>query len=150
MPPAERREPDLARHCRTPAPTPRTASRPAISRNEPFTIDDYIAADDKTCPAPGVSAPQRRPRRTPRAPLPGGCTRDLVHRFYQEQYQINGGQQNRYVTGSDAVGLTMGHYDTKQLPIYQYLHSHGRTALRRSPTTSSRARSAARSSTTSA
>ena len=54
--------------------------------------------------------------------LPGGCTRDLVHRFYQEQYQIDGGKQNRYVTGSDAVGLTMGGYDTKSLPIYQYLH----------------------------
>ena len=56
---------------------------------------------------------------------PGGCTRDLVHRFYQEQYQIDGGKQDRYVTGSDAVGLTMGIYDTKQLPIYQYLHCKG-------------------------
>ena len=27
------------------------------------------------------------------------------------------------MTGSDAVGLTMGHYDTKRLPIYEYLHS---------------------------
>ena len=54
--------------------------------------------------------------------LPGGCTRDLVHRFYQEQYQLNGGRQNRYVTGSDAVGLTMGYYDTRRLPIYKYLH----------------------------
>ena len=57
--------------------------------------------------------------------LPGGCTRDLVHRFYQEQYQLNGGRQNRYVTGSDAVGLTMGHYDTRSLPIYDYLHGKG-------------------------
>jgi phospholipase C len=45
-----------------------------------------------------------------------------VHRFYQEKYQINGGKQNRYVTGSDAVGLAMGTYDTKLLPIYTYLH----------------------------
>ena len=57
--------------------------------------------------------------------LPGGCTRDLVHRFYQEKYQINGGKQNRYVTGSDAVGLTMGTYDTKQLPIYTVPPRHG-------------------------
>ena len=55
--------------------------------------------------------------------LPGGCTRDLVHRFYNEQYQINGGRQNRYVAGSDAAGLTMGRYDTQALPIYRYLHS---------------------------
>ena len=55
--------------------------------------------------------------------LPGGCTRDLVHRFYNEQYQIHGGQQDRYAAGSDAVGLTMGTYDTTELPIYKYLHS---------------------------
>jgi acid phosphatase len=57
--------------------------------------------------------------------LPGGCTRDLVHRYYQEQYQLDGGRQDRYVTGSDAVGLTMGHYDTTALPIYEYLHAPG-------------------------
>ena len=57
--------------------------------------------------------------------LPGGCTRDLVHRFYNEQYQIHGGRQDRYVAGSDAVGLTMGTYDTTELPIYKYLHSAG-------------------------
>jgi phospholipase C len=57
--------------------------------------------------------------------LPGGCTRDLVHRFYQEQYQLNDGRQNRYVTGSDAVGLTMGVYHTRALPIYRYLHRPG-------------------------
>jgi phospholipase C len=57
--------------------------------------------------------------------LPGGCTRDLVHRFYQEQYQLNDGRQNRYVTGSDAVGLAMGVYDTRALPIYEYLHRRG-------------------------
>ena len=48
-----------------------------------------------------------------------------MHRFYQEKYQINGGRQNRYVTGSDAVGLTMGTYDTTKLPIYDYLHADG-------------------------
>jgi acid phosphatase len=90
--------------------------------NDPFTIDDYIKPDDKTCPAPGVFAPNGVLKDSPGA-LPGGCTRDLVHRFYQEQYQINGGLQNRYVTGSDAVGLTMGQYDTKALPIYKFLHS---------------------------
>jgi phospholipase C len=57
--------------------------------------------------------------------LPGGCTRDLVHRFYQEQYQINGGDMNRYITGSDSAAMTFGYYDTKQLPIYKFLHSNG-------------------------
>jgi phospholipase C len=81
--------------------------------NVPFDIGAYIAPDAATCPGgdPGGD--------------PGGCTRDLVHRFYQEQYQLNGGRQNRYTTGSDAVGLTQGYYDTTQLPIYQYLHAPG-------------------------
>jgi acid phosphatase len=90
--------------------------------SKPFTIDHYIAPTDKTCPPPTVFAPNGVLKNSPGA-LPGGCTRDLVHRFYQEQYQINGGMQNRYVTGSDAIGLTMGTYATKRLPIYRYLHS---------------------------
>jgi acid phosphatase len=92
--------------------------------NAPFTIDDYIAPEDATCPAPGVNASNGVLKDSPGA-LPGGCTRDLVHRFYQEQYQLDGGRQNRYVTGSDAVGLTMGTYDTRKLPIYEYLHGRG-------------------------
>jgi acid phosphatase len=90
--------------------------------NRPFTIDRFIAPTDTTCPPPGVFAPNGVLKGTGE---PGGCTRDLVHRFYQEQYQLNGGAQNRYVTGSDAVGLTMGTYDTTKLPIYAYLHQPG-------------------------
>jgi len=87
--------------------------------NTPFRIDDYIKPSDTTCPAPGVFAPNGVVKGSG---LPGGCTRDIVHRFYQEQYQLNSGNQNRYVTGSDAVGLAMGALDTKALPIYAYLH----------------------------
>ena len=88
--------------------------------NRPFQIDDYIPPEATTCPPPTVFAANGVLNGSG---LPGGCTRDLVHRFYNEQYQINGGRQNRYVTGSDAAGLTMGYYDTRALPIYQYLHS---------------------------
>src|SRR6184192_3440794 len=88
--------------------------------NAPFSIEAYIPKDARTCPQPGVFAPHGL---TPSpANLPGGCTEDIVHRFYQEQYQLNNGNQNRYTTGSDAIGLTQGYYDTKALPIYQYLH----------------------------
>ncbi len=95
--------------------------------NKPFKIDDYIKAQDSTCirpgavPPSGVSWAHGIPKDDPNS-VPGGCTEDLVHRFYQEQYQINGGTQNRYVTGSDAIGLAMGYYDTAALPIYRYLH----------------------------
>ena len=96
--------------------------------NDPFTIDEFIPATARTCPAPGVFAPNGVPDPTG---LPGGCTRDLVHRFYQEQYQLNGGMQNRYTTGSDAKGLTQGYYRTRGLPIYRYLHGqrHQRYAI---------------------
>ena len=91
--------------------------------NAPFQIDTYIPATARTCSPSGASPPfglLPDPNN-----LPGGCTRDLVHRFYQEQYQLDGGKQDRYVTGSDAVGLSMGFYDTGALPIYAYLHREG-------------------------
>jgi acid phosphatase len=50
---------------------------------------------------------------------------DLVHRYYQQQYQIDKGKMDKLTTGSDAVGLTQGYYDTTKLPIYNYLHSPG-------------------------
>jgi len=89
--------------------------------NNLFNIGTYIPASAQTCPQPGGFFPNGS---LPSANnLPGGCTRDIVHRFYQEQYQLNNGKQNRYTTGSDAAGLTQGYFDTKSLPIYQYLHS---------------------------
>jgi phospholipase C len=90
--------------------------------NQPFNIDGYIAPTDVTCPQPkqAFSFPNGLPKGDPRA-LPGGCTRDLVHKFYQEQYQIDGGKMDRYTVGSDAAGLTQGYYDTKALPVYKYL-----------------------------
>ena len=91
--------------------------------NQPFNIGDYIAPTDNTCPAKGVFAPNGVLKDSAGA-LPGGCTRDLVHRFYQEQYQIDGGKMDRYTAGSDAIGLTQGYYDTTSLPIYQYLHGN--------------------------
>src|SRR4051812_3114746 len=117
----------------TPLPATCTNTDPAFSShfpNAPFKIDDYIKPTDKTCPAPGVSAANGVLKDSPGA-LPGGCTRDLVHRFYQVQYQLNGGRQNRYTTGSDAEGLTQGVYDTTKLPIYDYLHGrdHPRYAI---------------------
>jgi hypothetical protein len=72
--------------------------------NAPFSIEQYIPRDARTCPQPGVFAPNGL---TPSpSNLPGGCTRDIVHRFYSEQYQLDGGRQDRYTTGSDAAGLT--------------------------------------------
>jgi phospholipase C len=89
--------------------------------NQPFSIEGFIPASAQTCPQPGAFFPNGSLPNA--ANLPGGCTRDIVHRFYSEQYQLNNGMQNRYATGSDAAGLTMGFYDTMGLPIYAYLHN---------------------------
>ena len=44
-------------------------------------------------------------------PLPNGViTRDLVHRFYQNQMQINAGRNNQFAAWGDSGGLVMGHY----------------------------------------
>ncbi|MEA2549420.1 MAG: hypothetical protein QOE42_2018 [Chloroflexota bacterium] len=101
--------------------------------NQPFNIDQYIPADATTCPRPnqefsftnGIKNGALQADGVTPVGLPGGCTRDLVHKFYQEQYQLDGGQQDRYVTGSDSVGMSMGYYDTTALPIYEYLHGRG-------------------------
>jgi phospholipase C len=86
-----------------------------------FVIDNYIPASATTCP--GAADAFAHPNGILNGQgLPGGCTRDLVHEFYQEQYQLNGGAQNRYMSGSDSAGTTMGVYDTRLLPIYKYLH----------------------------
>jgi phospholipase C len=67
------------------------ANLPTNLPNAPFAIEQFIPSD---------------------AP-----TRDLVHRFYQEQAQINGGRMDRFVDVSDAKGLAMGHYHTAALPL---------------------------------
>jgi phospholipase C len=59
--------------------------------NAPFAIDEFIPADERT--------------------------RDLVHRFYQEQVQIDGGKMDRFVAVSDARGLSVGFYHTGSLPV---------------------------------
>ncbi|SFB13774.1 acid phosphatase [Collimonas sp. OK607] len=44
-------------------------------------------------------------------PLPQGViTRDLWHKFYQNQMQINGGKNDQFVAWADSGALTMGHY----------------------------------------
>jgi phospholipase C len=47
-------------------------------------------------------------------------TGDLVHRFYQEQMQINGGKMDKYAAISDAGGLVMSYYDGSSLPLWAY------------------------------
>jgi len=45
-------------------------------------------------------------------------TRDLYHRFFEHQMQIDNGSNDAYAAWSDAGGLSMGHYDTSRSALY--------------------------------
>lgn len=72
-------------------PTPPGGAFPSNLPNAPFNIEQYIPI--------GVNSP------------------DLVHRFYQEQAQIDRGKMDKFAAISDAKGLVMGYYHTANLPL---------------------------------
>jgi phospholipase C len=47
---------------------------------------------------------------------PAGITGDLIHRFYTEQAQIDGGKMDKFVAWSDNPGLTLSYVDATNLP----------------------------------
>jgi acid phosphatase len=52
------------------------------------------------------------------------ATRDVVHKFYQNQEQINGGRNDRFVAASDAGALAMGYYDGSTLPLWSWANDY--------------------------
>jgi acid phosphatase len=46
-------------------------------------------------------------------------TRDLVHRFYNNMLQINGGRNDGFAAYSDAGGLSMGYYDGSNMKLWK-------------------------------
>ena len=77
--------------------TDTTTSRPSrVAFHElALQIEAFIPEDAaKTlCPPPGASSSIGFKDGTGD---PGGCTRDMVNRFYQAQYQLNDGMLNHY------------------------------------------------------
>jgi len=69
--------------------------------NKPYRID-----------APPIALPLAKP------------TRDLVHRFYQNQEQIDGGRNDRFVETGDSGALVMGHYDGSSLPMWKWAQQY--------------------------
>jgi phospholipase C len=67
---------------------------PANLPNQPFQIEPYMAIDQ--------------------------VTGDLVHRFWHEQMQIDGGKMDKFVAYSDAAGLAMGHYDGSKMKLWDW------------------------------
>lgn len=66
--------------------------------NAPFKLDDYVKQGDV---------------------IP-----DLVHRYYQEQSQIDGGKMDKFADVSNAKGLVMGYWDTTQLPLATFAQNY--------------------------
>ncbi|MBB5605702.1 MULTISPECIES: acid phosphatase [unclassified Janthinobacterium] len=74
-----------------------TQAQSANLPNQPFQIDN---------PNGPINLPQ------------SVITRDLVHRFYNNQMQINGGANDKFAAYSDAGGLSMGYYDGSKMQLW--------------------------------
>jgi acid phosphatase len=46
-------------------------------------------------------------------------TRDIAHRFFENQMEINGGSNDMFAAWEDAGGLTMGHFDYSKSALYK-------------------------------
>ena len=67
---------------------------PVHLSNNPFDISPYVKPDEKH--------------------------RDLSHRFFIHQMQIDGGRNDRFAQLSSAGGLTMGHYTLPESALWNY------------------------------
>lgn len=76
---------------------PITQAQTAHLPNQPFGIDDPNGFNA------GLNVP----------------THDLWHRFYQNQMQIDGGKNDKFVAYADSGALVMGHYDGSKLPLWK-------------------------------
>ncbi|MDR3514875.1 MAG: acid phosphatase [Azospirillaceae bacterium] len=81
---------------------PVTEAQTAHLANQPFAIDD----------PQGFNTPL------------SVVTNDLWHRFYQNQMQIDGGKNDRFVAYADSGALVMGHYDGAKLPLWEVARSY--------------------------
>ena len=79
-----------------------TQGQSAGMPNRPFQIDGANAIDGN-----GIVVPN------------DVTTRDLVHRYYSNMMQIDGGRNDRFATYSDAGGLAMGYYDGSRMAMWK-------------------------------
>jgi phospholipase C len=67
---------------------------PADLPNKPFEIGQYVPIDK--------------------------ITGDLVHRYWHEQMQIDGGTMDKFAAISDSAGLSMGYYDGSLMKLWDW------------------------------
>jgi len=72
-------------------PIPGTSAFPTNLPNTYFNIDQYIPNDQETP--------------------------DVLHRYYQEQMQIDGGKMDKFALYNTSAGLSQGYYKTSLLPL---------------------------------
>ncbi|HVX28131.1 MAG TPA: acid phosphatase [Parafilimonas sp.] len=51
-------------------------------------------------------------------------TPDVLHRYYQEQMQIDGGKMDKYALYNTSGGLSQGYYKTSMLPLLGYAQQY--------------------------
>jgi phospholipase C len=71
---------------------------PKEIENKPFLLDTYISQND--------------------------IIPDMVHRFFQNQLQINGGTNDRFVAYSNEQALTMGYHNIQDSALWSYAHEY--------------------------
>jgi acid phosphatase len=86
--------------------------KPYASLPQPLNTNFSPAVPDPRFPADLPVAPYDTSKFVGANQLTG----DLVHRYYQEQYQIDGGKMDKFVAWSDAAGLVFSYYDATNLP----------------------------------
>jgi acid phosphatase len=77
-----------------------TQAQSAGLPNAPFSIESAFTAQSKVTLSTST------------------VTRDLYHRFFEHQMQIDGGSNDGYAAWSDAGGLAMGHFDYSHSVLY--------------------------------
>ena len=86
--PYARLPPAIDNHARPPRPDPRIPTDLPVA---PFDLAKYVSPRD--------------------------TTGDPVHRFYQQQFQINGGKMDRFIVWGGVGGLVMSYYDATEMPL---------------------------------
>ncbi|HEY4965829.1 MAG TPA: acid phosphatase [Puia sp.] len=79
-------------------PVPGTSAFPTNLPNTYFDIDQYVPSN--------LNIP------------------DVLHRYYQEQLQIDGGKMDKYALFNSSAGLSQGYYKTSMLPLLDYVNNY--------------------------
>ena len=90
---------------------------------KPYEVLPPVMNTNLKPPAVDARFPTNLPNKPYRAELYAGLnqtTGDAVHRYYQEQMQIDGGKMDKFVSWSDAGSLVMSYYDGSKMPLWDY------------------------------